>query len=96
MNTREYEPEETAPFCSVIPSGSKEDRIEVTLPDGQGGVVEGILSPEQARSLTLGLRSTACMADGKSFFAGGWAKDEVLREIANDYTRMREGGESEL
>lgn len=96
MNTREYEPGETAPFCMVIPSGSNEDRVEVTLPDGQGSVVEGILSPEQARSLTLGLRSTACMADGNPFFSGGWAMDEVLRAIEDDYTRLKEGDESKL
>lgn len=93
---REYEPNETAPFCGVIPSGSFEERIRVTLPDGQGETVEGILTPQQARSLTLGLRSCAASIDDEPFFAGGWSKAEILRAIATDYTRLKEGDESEL
>lgn len=93
---RTYSRAETAPFCSVILSGSFEKRIKVTLPDGRGGTVEGILTPQQARSLTLGLRAMASEIDDKPFFAGGWSKARVLEAIAHDYTRLKEGDGSEL
>lgn len=93
---REYTTAESAPFCSVIPSGSDEHRIRVTLPDGRGGTIEGILTAQQARAITLGLRATAAEIDEKPFFAEGWSKPEALRAIAEDYTRLKEGDGSEL
>lgn len=82
---------ETAPFVGIVPVGSLDERrLKVTLPDGQGGVVEGILTAEQARNITLGLRASAEQVDGKPFFDGGWSTAECLRYAAGELEELDE------
>lgn len=78
---------ENAPFAGMY----GEDKIMLTLPaseDSEFDVVRGVLTPAQARSITLGLRSCAAELDGEPFFAGGWSDAEFLRYAANSLERM--------
>lgn len=77
---RERHTSDSAPFASAEPDG-----VHVTLPAPARAPEDafvGSITPSEARSLTVGLRSAAAEIDNRSFYAGGWSNAHALRELA--------------
>jgi hypothetical protein len=82
---------EAAPFCQIGPHPETGDRvIAVKMGDGDGGLVTGYVSAQDARDITLALRATAAEIDGKPFFDGGWSTAEAVRYAASELEELSE------
>lgn len=84
-------PSESLPLCRI---GSHpetgEYMIAMKMENGNGRVVTGWISAQDARDITLALRACAAEIDEKPFFDGGWSTAEAVRYAASELEELSE------